>query len=120
MVSAQRARILVVDDEDFVRSLIVDVLANLGHQVDAASNGAEAIRRFERNDHAGKIAPLAHGGFARVTQVDGSGNGRRRQGQSEDAEDRLLTRAAQNRARLLAAAHRAATVREWFSSKDTR
>jgi CheY-like chemotaxis protein len=48
MVSARRARILVVDDEDFVRSLIVDVLANLGHQVDAASNGAEALRRLDQ------------------------------------------------------------------------
>ena len=48
MVSARRARILVVDDEDFVRSLIVDVLANLGHQVEAASNGAAALRRCEQ------------------------------------------------------------------------
>jgi CheY-like chemotaxis protein len=39
---------LVVDDEDFVRSLIVDVLANLGHQVEAASNGTEALRRCEQ------------------------------------------------------------------------
>jgi CheY-like chemotaxis protein len=48
MVSLGRARILVVDDEDFGRSLIVDVLANLGHQVDAASDGAEAVRRCEQ------------------------------------------------------------------------
>jgi CheY-like chemotaxis protein len=48
MVSVRRARILVVDDEDFVRSLIIDVLANLGHQVDAASGGAEALRRCEQ------------------------------------------------------------------------
>jgi CheY-like chemotaxis protein len=47
MVFVRRARILVVDDEDFVRSLIVDVLANLGHQVEAASGGAEALRRCE-------------------------------------------------------------------------
>jgi two-component system response regulator AtoC len=39
---------LVVDDEDFVRSLIVDVLANLGHQVNAAPDGAEALRRCEQ------------------------------------------------------------------------
>lgn len=48
MVSVRRARVLVVDDEDFVRSLIVDVLTNLGHQVEAASGGAEALRRCER------------------------------------------------------------------------
>jgi two-component system, NarL family, capsular synthesis sensor histidine kinase RcsC len=51
MVSVRRARILVVDDEDFVRSLIIDVLANLGHQVDAASDGAEAIRRCEQTQY---------------------------------------------------------------------
>ena len=48
MVSVRRARILVVDDEDLVRSLIIDVLANLDHQVDAASGGAEALRRCEQ------------------------------------------------------------------------
>jgi CheY-like chemotaxis protein len=48
MVSVRRARILVVDDEDFVRSLIVDILTDLGHQVDAASGGAEALRRCEQ------------------------------------------------------------------------
>ena len=42
------ATILVVDDEDFVRSVIIDVLATLGHQVDAASGGAEALRRCEQ------------------------------------------------------------------------
>ena len=48
MVSVRRARILVVDDEDFVRSVIIDVLATLGHQVDPASGGAEALRRCEQ------------------------------------------------------------------------
>lgn len=47
-MSVRRAHILVVDDEDFVRSLIVDVLANLGHQVEAASGGAAALRRCEQ------------------------------------------------------------------------
>ena len=48
MMSAPRVRILVVDDEDFVRSLIVDILTDLGHQVEAASSGAEALRRCEQ------------------------------------------------------------------------
>jgi len=48
MMSSPRVRILVVDDEDFVRSLIVDILTDLGHQVDAASSGAEALRRCEQ------------------------------------------------------------------------
>jgi CheY-like chemotaxis protein len=66
MVSARRARILVVDDEDFVRSLIVDVLANLGHQVDAASNGAEAIRRFEQMRYDLVVSDL------RMPEMDGA------------------------------------------------
>jgi CheY-like chemotaxis protein len=48
MVSAWQTRILIVDDEDFVRSLIVDVLTSLGHQVDAVSDGAEGLRRCEQ------------------------------------------------------------------------
>jgi len=66
MVSAGRARILVVDDEDFVRSLIVDVLANLGHQVDAASNGAEALRRFEQMRYDLVVSDL------RMPKMDGA------------------------------------------------
>ena len=66
MVSARRARILVVDDEDFVRSLIVDVLANLGHQVDAASNGAEALRRFEQMRYDLVVSDL------RMPKMDGA------------------------------------------------
>ena len=66
MVSARRARILVVDDEDFVRSLIVDVLANLGHQVDAASNGDEALRRFEEMRYDLVVSDL------RMPKMDGA------------------------------------------------
>jgi CheY-like chemotaxis protein len=66
MASDRRARILVVDDEDFVRSLIVDVLANLGHQVDAASDGAEAIRRFQQMRYDLVVSDL------RMPKMDGA------------------------------------------------
>jgi CheY-like chemotaxis protein len=66
MVSVRRARILDVDDENFVRSSIVDVLANLGHQVDAASNGAEAIRRFEQMRYDLVVSDL------RMPKMDGA------------------------------------------------
>ena len=66
MVSARRARILVVDDEDFVRSLIVDVLANLGHQVEAASDGAEALRRCEQTRYNLVVSDL------RMPKMDGA------------------------------------------------
>jgi CheY-like chemotaxis protein len=66
MVSARRAHILVVDDEDFVRSLIVDVLTDLGHQADAASSGAEALRRCEQRRYALVVSDL------RMPTMDGA------------------------------------------------
>ena len=66
MVSVRRARILVVDDEDFVRSLIVDILTDLGHQVDAASGGAEALRRCEQKRYDLIVSDL------RMPQIDGA------------------------------------------------
>jgi CheY-like chemotaxis protein len=66
MVSVRRARILVVDDEDFVRSVIIDVLANLGHQVDAASGGAEALRRCEQMRYDLIVSDL------RMPKIDGA------------------------------------------------
>jgi len=66
MMSAPRVRILVVDDEDFVRSLIVDILTDLGHQVDAASGGAEALRRCEHTRYDLIVSDL------RMPQIDGA------------------------------------------------
>lgn len=37
------ARILIVDDEDFIRDLIKEVLMALGHEFELAANGAEAF-----------------------------------------------------------------------------
>jgi CheY-like chemotaxis protein len=66
MVSAWQARILIVDDEDFVRSLIVDVLTNLRHQVDAASDEAEALRRCEQMRYDMIVSDL------RMPKMDGA------------------------------------------------
>ena len=41
-------RILVVDDEADVASVLVDVLHREGHEVDTALNGAEALEKIER------------------------------------------------------------------------
>jgi CheY-like chemotaxis protein len=41
------ARILVVDDEDNLRDVLVEVLKRDGHEVDAAADGAEGLRRAE-------------------------------------------------------------------------
>ncbi len=50
-------RILVVDDEDFVRDLIAAQLEDLGYQVVVARDGREAAEIFAR-DHAGIDAVL--------------------------------------------------------------
>jgi CheY-like chemotaxis protein len=40
-------RILVVDDEDNLRDVLVEVLKRDGHEVHSAADGAEALRRAE-------------------------------------------------------------------------
>jgi CheY-like chemotaxis protein len=42
-----RLRILVVDDEDNLRDVLVEVLRRDGHEVDSAVDGAEGLRRVE-------------------------------------------------------------------------
>ena len=42
-----RQLILVVDDEDNLRDVLVEVLRRDGHDVDSAVDGAEALRRAE-------------------------------------------------------------------------
>ncbi len=43
----EMTRILVVDDEEPVRELLRDILEDVGVEVTAAANGAEALARFE-------------------------------------------------------------------------
>ena len=42
-----RHLILVVDDEDNLRDVLVEVLKRDGHEVDSAVDGAEGLRRAE-------------------------------------------------------------------------
>ena len=42
-----RHRILVVDDEENLRDVLVEVLKRDGHEVDSAADGAEGLRRVE-------------------------------------------------------------------------
>ena len=43
----RRLRILVVDDDELIRSILPVMLEQLGHHVDTASSGIEAIRRLD-------------------------------------------------------------------------
>jgi PAS domain S-box-containing protein len=43
-------RVLVIDDEDFVRETLADMLTVLGHRVKAVNGGREALRALEAGD----------------------------------------------------------------------
>ncbi len=49
-------KVLVVDDEEFLRELLTDLLAELGYNVIQASNGDEAVNIYqERKDEIGLV-----------------------------------------------------------------
>ena len=47
-------RILVMDDEEAVRTLLTNVLKRLGYEVECAKDGAEAIELFQRGKDLGR------------------------------------------------------------------
>jgi CheY-like chemotaxis protein len=51
MTSTSLGRVLVVDDEDDIRSMLAIVLAAEGWQVDDAAGGEEALARCETTRH---------------------------------------------------------------------
>jgi CheY-like chemotaxis protein len=44
----QKARILVIEDEEDVRKLLRDILTDAGHKVDVANDGSEGIEIFKK------------------------------------------------------------------------
>jgi DNA-binding NtrC family response regulator len=49
LTDTERARILIVDDDEAIRSSITAVLEEKGYLADSAENGQAAIRKSERN-----------------------------------------------------------------------
>lgn len=47
-VVARRLRVLIVDDDDGVRSMVADLLSYAGFIVETAANGKEGLERLER------------------------------------------------------------------------
>ena len=52
MAAPSRKRILVVDDEEFVREAFTDVIRNAGSLVTTAADGAEAIAKLREGNIA--------------------------------------------------------------------
>jgi two-component system NtrC family sensor kinase len=49
--ASRQASVLVVDDEDRLRSILTDVLTSLGHRVDEAANGTQAMEKLAAGDY---------------------------------------------------------------------
>jgi PAS domain S-box-containing protein len=49
-----RGRILVMDDEETIRDLLVQMLTHLGYEAEAVRDGAEAIERYRHAQEAGR------------------------------------------------------------------
>ncbi len=61
----EQTDILVVDDEGVMRSLICDVLSDIGYRIEAASSGREAIEKIKRIEFSIVITDL------KMPEVDG-------------------------------------------------
>ena len=53
-----KAKILVVDDSGLARRLIRKILEDLGHEVEEASDGAQALERYALNRHDAVVLDL--------------------------------------------------------------
>src|SRR5947199_2742493 len=53
-----KAKILVVDDSGLARRMIRKILEELGHEVEDASDGAEALERYVLNRHDAVVLDL--------------------------------------------------------------
>jgi CheY-like chemotaxis protein len=48
VAARKTATILVIEDEDHLRRMLVDTLTGIGHTVEAAANGLDGLARFQR------------------------------------------------------------------------
>lgn len=53
-----KAKILIVDDSGLARRLIRKILEELGHEVEEAADGAEALERYLLNHHDAVVLDL--------------------------------------------------------------
>jgi CheY-like chemotaxis protein len=62
-------RILVVDDEDVLRELLADILADEGHQVDTACDGLEALDWLDQHHYDAVFIDLQMPGLEAAVQM---------------------------------------------------
>src|SRR5919204_5355535 len=68
---ADAARILVVDDDMASRGLMAQILAEDGHQVIVAADGAEALKLLQEEQHRGADGFDAVVSDIRMVEADG-------------------------------------------------
>jgi CheY-like chemotaxis protein len=66
--AAQKVHVLAVDDSDDFRTILIDMLAPLGFQVDTASNPVKALEQFTRDKDKYKLVLLDY----YMPQLDGA------------------------------------------------
>jgi len=57
--TARPTRILIIDDDRYVRMLLCDLLANWGYEADAAADGIEGLALFGRGSYNAVLTDLA-------------------------------------------------------------
>lgn len=98
VTAERRARILVIDDDRYVRMLLCDLLSVWGYEADVASDGIEGLALFRRGAYDAVLTDLA---MPHVTGLDVAVRIRRRDpgigvilftgfaGELDDADRRL-------------------------------
>lgn len=49
-MAMKQLRVLVVEDDPFLRELLVEIMTSFGHEVETAGDGEEALRYLSRNE----------------------------------------------------------------------
>jgi DNA-binding response OmpR family regulator len=70
-LSGARPRILVIDDDRYVRSLLCDLLEAWGYDADAVVDGREGLTRFDRERYDAVLTDLGMPGLSGLEVVEG-------------------------------------------------
>ena len=71
VAASHPSRILVIDDDRYVRSLLADLLEAWGYEFDSAADGREGLRRFEPGRYQVVLTDLGMPGLSGLDVVAG-------------------------------------------------